>query len=134
MIRRFDLRDKEGVLKCLKEVWNITRIDDNVLEDYLANNNLLYVVDIDGEIAGCATLHLQRKLIRNGSIAGFIEEVVIKEKYRNNKLGESLINHLVDQASEIGCYKVVLSCYPERIPFYERCGFFVETTTMRKKI
>lgn len=134
MIRRFDSRDKDGVLKCLKEVWNITRIDDNVLEDYLANNNLLYVVDIDGEIAGCATLHLQRKLIRNGSIAGFIEEVVVKEKYRNNKLGESLIKHLVDQASEMGCYKVVLSCYPERIPFYERCGFFVETTTMRKKI
>jgi N-acetylglutamate synthase-like GNAT family acetyltransferase len=134
MIREFDHKDKSGVLECLKEVWSISSIDDDFLDDYLANNNLLYVVDLDGEIAGCATLHLQKKLIRNGSIAGFIEEVVVKEKYRNNKLGESLISYLADKAKERGCYKVVLSCYPERISFYERCGFFQETITMRKHL
>jgi glucosamine-phosphate N-acetyltransferase len=134
MIREFRLDDKDGVLECLKEVWSITSIEDDVLNDYLKNSNLLYVIDIDGEIAGCASLHLQKKLIRNGSIAGFIEEVVVKEKYRNKKLGESLINYLSDKAKESGCYKVVLSCYPERISFYERCGFFQETTTMRKHL
>jgi len=134
MIREFDHKDKEGVLECLKEVWSITSIDDNFLSDYLSNHNILYVIDLDGEIAGCATLHLQKKLIRNGSTAGFIEDVVVKEKYRNNKLGESLISHLVDKAKENQCYKIVLSCYPERISFYERCGFFKETITMRKHL
>jgi N-acetylglutamate synthase-like GNAT family acetyltransferase len=134
MIREFRSDDKDGVLGCLKEVWSITSIDDDVLDNYLRNSNLLYVIDIDGEIAGCATLHLQKKLIRNGSTAGFIEDVVVKEKYRNNKLGESLIGHLVDKAKEKECYKVILSCYPERIAFYERCGFFQETITMRKHL
>jgi len=134
MIREFRSDDKDGVLGCLKEVWSITSIDDDVLDNYLRNSNLLYVIDIDGEIAGCATLHLQKKLIRNGSTAGFIEDVVVKGKYRNNKLGESLIGYLVDKAKEKECYKVILSCYPERIAFYERCGFFQETITMRKHL
>lgn len=134
MIREFCHNDKDGVLECLKEVWSITSIDDEFLHNYLETQNLLYVIDLDGEIAGCATLHLQKKLIRNGSISGLIEEVVVKEKYRDQGLGKTLIKHLTSEAEKIGCYKVILSCYPERIAFYERCGFFNETTTMRKNI
>ena len=134
MIRKFEKKDKEAVLDCLREVWSIDRIDDNFLDEYLNNENHLYVILINEEIVGCATLHLQKKLIRNGSIAGLIEEVVVKEKYRGQGLGEKLINYLTSEAERIGCYKVILSCYPERISFYERCGFFKETTTMRKKI
>lgn len=134
MIRKFEKKDKEAVLDCLREVWSIDRIDDNFLDEYLNNENHLYVILINEEIVGCATLHLQKKLIRNGSIAGLIEEVVVKEKYRGQGLGEKLINYLTSEAERIGCYKVILSCYPERIAFYERCGFFKETTTMRKKI
>ena len=134
MIRRFEYQDKESVLDCLKEVWSVDNIDDNFLDEYLKNENLLYVILIEDEIVGCATLHLQKKLIRNGCIAGLIEEVVVKEKYRGQKIGEKLIKHLTAEAEKIGCYKVILSCYPERIAFYERCGFFKETTTMRKNV
>ena len=134
MIRKFETKDKNSILECLKEVWQIEKIDDDFLDEYLSNDNHLYVITDEDEIVGCATLHLQKKLIRNGSIAGFIEEVVIKEKHRNNKLGEKLINHLFNEAKYMGCYKVVLCCYPERISFYERCGFFKETITMRKNI
>lgn len=134
MIRKFENRDKESILDCLSEVWSIDRIDDSFLEEYTKNDNHLYVIIVDGEIVGCASLHLQKKLIRNGCIAGLIEEVVIKEKYRAQGLGEKLINYLTSEAEKIGCYKVILSCYPERIAFYERCGFLSETTTMRKNI
>jgi glucosamine-phosphate N-acetyltransferase len=131
MIRKFEHKDKESLLDCLKEVWTIDYIDDNFLDEYLKNENLLYVIIIDEEIVGCATLHLQKKLIRNGCIAGFIEEVVVKEKYRGQRVGEKLINYLTEEAKKIGCYKVSLSCFPERVLFYERCGFKNESITMR---
>ena len=131
MIRKFEHKDKESLLDCLKEVWTIDYIDDNFLDEYLKNENLLYVIIIDDEIVGCATLHLQKKLIRNGCIAGFIEEVVVKEKYRGQRVGEKLINYLTEEAKKIGCYKVSLSCFPERVNFYERCGFKNESITMR---
>jgi glucosamine-phosphate N-acetyltransferase len=134
MIRKFEKKDKESVLDCLKEVWSIENIEDSFLEEYLNNDNHLYVILVNEEIVGCASLHLQKKLIRNGCTAGLIEEVVIKEKYRAQRLGEKLIKHIVEEAEKIGCYKVILSCYPERIAFYERCGFFSETTMMRKNI
>lgn len=131
MIRKFEIKDKEYILDCLREVWNIDRIDDIFLEEYLNNDNHLYVIELKDEIVGCATLHLQKKLIRNGSIAGFIEEVVIKEKYRNQNLGKKLINRLLEESIKLGCYKVTLSCFPERVNFYERCGFKNESITMR---
>lgn len=134
MIRKFEYKDKKSVLDCLKEVWSIDNIDDNFLEEYLKNENHLYVILIGEDIVGCATLHLQKKLIRNGCIAGLIEEVVVKEKYRGQMIGEKLIKHLTEEAEKMGCYKIILSCYPERIAFYERCGFSKETITMRKNI
>ena len=98
MIRKFEKKDKESVLDCLKEVWSIENIEDSFLEEYLNNDNHLYVILVNEEIVGCASLHLQKKLIRNGCTAGLIEEVVIKEKYRAQRLGEKLIKHIVEEA------------------------------------
>lgn len=131
MIRKFQKEDKEALIACLKEVWFIDKIDQDFLEEYLKNDNHVFVIVEGEEIVGSATLHLQKKLIGNGSIAGFIEEVVVKEKYRNKKYGELLINHLLSEAKNFGCYKVVLNCFDERVAFYERCGFFRESNNMR---
>jgi glucosamine-phosphate N-acetyltransferase len=57
--------------------------------------------------------------------------IVVKEKYRGQRVGEKLINYLTEEAKKIGCYKVSLSCFPERVNFYERCGFKNESITMR---
>jgi glucosamine-phosphate N-acetyltransferase len=92
------------------------------------------VIEKDSIVIACATLHLQKKLIRNGGIAGFIEEVAVREDYRGEGAGEFLIRELVKIAEKLNCYKVVLSCYPDRIDFYTRCGFEKETTNMRINI
>jgi len=120
-----------GVLPTLKEVWNITEISDETYTEYINNNNHMFVVEVDGEIIGCATLHLQKKLIRDGGIAGFIEDVVIREEFRGNNIGSKLISKLIDKSKELGCYKVVLSCFPDRENFYIRNGFYNESINMR---
>jgi glucosamine-phosphate N-acetyltransferase len=121
----------KGLLETLKEVWDITEISDETYNDFNNNNNHMFVVEINSNIIGCATLHLQKKFIRDGGIAGFIEDVVIREEFRGNNMGSELINKLINKSKELGCYKVILSCFPERTNFYNKCGFEKESLTMR---
>jgi glucosamine-phosphate N-acetyltransferase len=132
IIREFVKEDiNNGLISLLKEVWHITEITDETYEDFTQNNNHMFVVEYEGQIIGCATLHLQKKLIRDGGIAGFIEDVIIKEKFRGKEIGSLLIKKLIDKSKELGCYKVVLSCFPERENFYIKNGFYKESANMR---
>lgn len=135
IIREFKPDDiHNGLLETYKEVWNITEITQETLNKFLSNDNHMFVVEDDGQIIGSATLHLQQKLIRNGGISGLIEDVVIREKYRGQNIGSKLIESLITKSKELGCYKVILSCFPERVSFYERNGFFNESITMRNNL
>lgn len=134
-IRTFKREDiNKGLLNVYKEVWYITEITEEALEAYLQNDNTMFVAEADGEIVGTLTLHLQRKLIRNGGICGLIEDVAVKDALRGNGIGQLLVEHAVKEAKNLGCYKVILSCFPEREAFYERCGFRKESATMRYDI
>lgn len=133
IIREFQVQDREGVLEILKETWVISKIDDDVLDEWM-NNNYNFVAVENEEILGILTLHTQRKLIRDGGIAGFIEDVAVREKHRRKNIGSMLIHEAVEKAKKLGCYKVVLSCFPEKIKFYEKNGFKEELITMRLSI
>ena len=135
IIREFKPDDiHNGLLETYKEVWSITEITQETLNKFLSNDNHMFVVEDDGQIIGFATLHLQQKLIRNGGISGLIEDVVVREKYRGQNIGSKLIESLINKSKELGCYKVILSCFPERVSFYERNGFFNESITMRNNL
>lgn len=132
IIREFEVEDiRKGLLKTYQEVWKIDEVTEETLHNFLATDNYMIVAEDEGEIIGTATLHFQRKLIRNGGIAAFIEDVAVREKYRGQGIGAKLVEHLVEEAKNSGCYKINLSCFPERIAFYERCGFKQESITMR---
>lgn len=134
-IREFEKKDLErGLVKVLQEVWYIIHITDSILEKFLNEKNYLYVAVINNEVIGCATLHTQQKLIRNGGIAGFIEDVAVLEKHRGANIGSELIQALISKAKQLGCYKVVLSCFPERENFYKRNGFVNESINMRHNL
>lgn len=135
IIREFKKEDiNNGLLETYKEVWWIDKITEESLSKYLSNNNYMVVCENEGVIIGTATLHLQHKLIRNGGTAGLIEDVAVRESFRGNNIGSKLINHLIDKSKELGCYKVILSCFPERVNFYERNGFINESITMRHNL
>lgn len=132
IIRQFEKDDvNKGLLETYKEVWWITEISESTISAYLDNGNYMVVAELDGEIIGTATLHIQRKMIRNGGVAGLIEDVAVREKHRGNNIGAQLVQHLIEKAKQMGCYKVILSCFPDRVAFYERNGFIKESITMR---
>jgi len=132
IIRDLKPEDKDkGLLEVYREVWNITEITDKTMIDYLSNDNHMVVAEDDGVIIGTITLHIQKKIIRNGGISGMIEDFAVKESYRSQNIGSKMVKYTIEKAIQLGCYKVILSCYPQRISFYERNGFKVESSTMR---
>ena len=136
IIREFKKSDiNSGLLETLQEVWSITEISESTINNFLSNDNYLYVVEAeDGKVIGSATLHIQKKIIRDGGIAGFVEDVVVREEYRNNNIGSMLIQKIIEKSKELNCYKLVLSCFPERASFYEKNGFFKESINMRNNL
>jgi glucosamine-phosphate N-acetyltransferase len=132
VIRDFEKKDStEELLETLKEVWSVDEINESTLDKWFKNDNHMVIAEFDGKIVGSATLHLQQKIIRNGGIAGCIEDVVVREDYRGNNIGTQLIQELIKKAENFGCYKIILSCFPKRINFYKKNGFNQESITMR---
>jgi N-acetylglutamate synthase-like GNAT family acetyltransferase len=125
--------DVPSIVKLLKQVWTIDETIDMTksFNDCILNDSQFIVAEVDSKIVGSLMLHYQKKLIRSGCIYGFIEEVVVDEKYRGNQIGKKLVENAADVAKKDRCYKVILSCYPERIKFYERCKFTQDLYTMR---
>jgi N-acetylglutamate synthase-like GNAT family acetyltransferase len=135
IIRDFETEDmSKGLIETYSEIWTIDEIKKKTIEDFISNDNHMVVCEVDGEIIGTATLHIQKKIIRNGGFAGLIEDVAVREKMRGKGIGEKMIKILIDKAKSLDCYKVILSCFPERINFYERSGFRKESITMRYNI
>lgn len=83
-------------------------------------------------IVGCATLLIERKLLRGGSTAAHIEDVVIAPSHQGQKLGKLLIDACVQLASRLECYKIILDCETRNVGFYEKCGFVERGVEMKK--
>ena len=54
---------------------------------------------------------------------GIIENVFVKEEFRNQGIASSLIKEAIQTAKEKNLYKITLTCTDEMISFYSRLGF-----------
>ncbi len=92
----------------------------------LTNSNTFVVVIEDKNkniIVGNLTCLIEEKFTRGLSRVCHIEDVVVKDRYRNNKLGSKLINLAIEFSKEISCYKVILDGRYDAIEFYKKFGF-----------
>ena len=71
------------------------------------------------------------KLIRGGNRIGLIEDVAVDENMGSRGTGKALIEKLKEKAVERGCYKTILNCSEDNIPFYEKCDFYLNEVQMR---
>lgn len=74
-------------------------------------------------ILATATLLLEVKFLRGGSVAGHIEDVSVRSSAQGRGLGKLLIDTLTTLAREKGCYKVILDCDDKNVAFYEKCSY-----------
>ena len=81
------------------------------------------ITDSEGKIVAAGTLFIERKFIRNCGAVGHVEDIVVDSAQRGKNLGRLLIQALTNVAKSHGCYKIILDCEPEKVQFYEKCGF-----------
>lgn len=82
-------------------------------------------------IVGTASLLIEQKFIHKGGKVGHIEDVTTREGYEGLGVGRAVTMHAVEQARAAGCYKVILDCSEENVPFYIKCGFNPHEIEMR---
>lgn len=64
-----------------------------------------------------------RRLVLNNISNAEVSRVIVERPYRNNGLGEALVDTLVSIARSNGVKVLFLGCLEEHQPFYENCGF-----------
>mmetsp|Transcript_16514 Transcript_16514/g.28052 ORF Transcript_16514/g.28052 Transcript_16514/m.28052 type:complete len:101 (-) Transcript_16514:147-449(-) len=95
----------------------------------IESHNYKIVVIVDKatkKIIGSGSLIIEKKFIRNAGICGHIEDIVINESHRGQKLGLRIIKVLTDIGWANNCYKVILDCDEKNTGFYEKCGYSVK--------
>ncbi|MBI1828120.1 MAG: GNAT family N-acetyltransferase [Thaumarchaeota archaeon] len=91
----------------------------------------IYVAVYDSKIIGAATIFIEPKFIHDGGKVGHIEDVVVSKKHQGEGTGQKLIKALISYAEKKGCYKTVLDCTDEIVPFYKKLGFKHFSNSMR---
>ena len=136
IIRNLDINDY-GILEVLQE---LSVVDDMTEEEFYINyskiliNKRILVIEyiLTRKIIGTGSIFFEYKFIHNIGCVGHIEDVVIKNDYRNKNLGKILIENLINIGREFGCYKIILDCNVNNVKFYEKCGFKQKEICMAK--
>lgn len=143
-IRLLELRDRVHYLDLLKNLTEVGEILEAEFEErfyYHKFMNRIPVYEIyvmhdtdQDKIIGAATLLIEYKFIHQLGKVGHIEDVVIDPEYQKRGLGKKIIQHLVQRASALNCYKVILDCSDEVVAFYQKSGFQLKGRLMRYDI
>ena len=97
---------------------------ENFISSLNENHQIIIIEDyITKEIIGTGTILIETKILHNMGKVAHIEDIVVDKNKRGLGLGFKIINYLVNIAKEKKCYKVILNCSEENVPFYEKCGF-----------
>jgi putative acetyltransferase len=88
---------------------------------YAAPNGRLLLAFADGKLAGCIALRKFEDEICE------MKRLFVKENFRGQKIGISLIERLIEEAQKIGYEKIRLDTFPPKmskaVSLYETSGF-----------
>lgn len=94
-------------------------------------NEVIYVAVMDLKIIGAASIIIEQKFIHNGGKVGHIEDVVVAKEFQGRGIGQKIVCSLLKYAKKQGCYKTILDCTDDLIPFYKKLGFKLHSNSMR---
>lgn len=94
-------------------------------------NQVIYVAIKDSKVIGATTIIIEQKFIHGGGKVGHIEDVVVAKEFQGKGIGQKIVKSMLKYAQDQGCYKTILDCTDELIPFYERIGFKKYSNSMR---
>jgi glucosamine-phosphate N-acetyltransferase len=128
-IRRLDIQDYyKNYFNLLQELTFAENTTFNKWEKRINDINEnkyhnIFVIEVNEKIIASVTLIIELKIIRHLGNVAHIEDVVVSKYYRNNGIAKKLIEHCINYSKKENCYKVILNCNENLMPFYEKFGF-----------
>jgi predicted GNAT family N-acyltransferase len=99
----------------------LSEIKSNLIKILMTNK--IFILGTLDKPMGTVTLMIEQKLLHNCKCVGHIEDFVVDEHFRGQKLGENLLGKCVEVCDKNNCYKIVLHCNDNRVSFYQKSGF-----------
>lgn len=108
--------DEQKFVEIFEKMYEINQVDTQYF--------VIVWEDMDnGNIVLAWTILIEKKFIHDWRSVWHIEDIVVSKEYNGKWLGRHLINLLVDLWKKKSCYKVILDCTDDVLPFYEWCSF-----------
>ena len=132
IIRPIELKDlNEQYLDLLSNLYEKMNYDSypfSQIEEFYQHLNehhyILVIEDSDEDIiVGTGTIIIEPKISHNFGLVGHIEDVIVHPHYQRLGIGKVIVEKLVSYAKSKDCYKCILDCVNDKIPFYEKCNF-----------
>lgn len=135
--RKEDVEDVYHLICKLEEEVFDKEIFSKVYNENIENlNNYYYVYKIENTCVGFISLHSKQLLHHNGK-TGEIVELVVDDTYRNQHIGQQLLNYVENIAKELGLLEIDLSSNIKRTrahSFYEKHGYVRNHYNLVKKL
>ena len=131
ILSQLSMPDSKG--QCLDLLWSEYERQANT-HVIVAVDNGLGLPRSPWRVIGTGSIFIEQKFLRNGGIVGHIEDVVVDKEARTTGVGRKITNNLVDIAKANSCYKVILNCSDDNVPFYNKCGFHWSGREMRMNL
>lgn len=109
---------KEQLIHLYNQLSPCDTIEDNIFLEFIKRSNAFLYVTEKMEVLGVVTALYERKLIHNGGIVCHIEDLVVHQNHRNKGIGSELVTHVIEDAKQKKCYKVILDCSEKMMNYY----------------
>ena len=101
-----------------REWWTKDRRIEDVRRMLAGTDILIALEDPEsGELVAFA------RVLTDGVYRAHLFDVIVKESHRGQGLGRAIVDAVVAHPVLSSVEKIILSCKPELVPFYERWGF-----------
>ncbi|MCK7596365.1 GNAT family N-acetyltransferase [Microbulbifer sp. CAU 1566] len=132
MPRLAELKDKDGILQLYRALRpNDPELGSEASEKALSEiinspNADIIVAEHNGKLSSTCMLGTVPSMAMAGRPFGVIEHVITLPEARGNGLGKAVLTFALNQAWDMGCYKVLLLSGAQRVEahrLYESVGF-----------
>ena len=126
--------NSEKICKLLQQLTEcpiLSQIEFNtIIKNLHDNQNIFVYMDENNNILGICSIMIEQKIIHGGKSVGHIEDLVVDKSVRHKGVASKLLDHVISYGKELKCYKLLLNCTNELVPFYIRNKFEKKTNGM----
>ena len=128
----------KGFLETLEELAPVELTEDDDLGEIfrarLRQQIKTYVAILDDVVIGTTSVFYELKFIHGGSKVAHVEDVAVRKEHQRHGVGWALMDLVEKEATEAGCYKIILDCSKKNRKFYKRLGYHKHESQMRKDL